>query len=56
MAGAALQRSKKSIPPQATTLSPYRVIRKPEGVRNHFQNARSPIMVLVDHGSSGGGT
>lgn len=55
MAGAALQRSRKSMPPQATTFKPYNVIRKPGIVRNHFQKAFSPMTVEVVHGSLGGG-
>lgn len=55
MAGAALQSSRNSIPPHATTLSPYRVMTKPEGVRNHFQNALRPITKERFHGSFGGG-
>jgi hypothetical protein len=55
MAGAALQRSKKSMPPQATTFRPYMVMRKPAGVRNHFQNALRPMAVALVQGIFGGG-
>lgn len=55
MAGAALQRSRKSMPPHATTFSPYNVMRKPGMVRNHFQKALSPMAVDVVQGSFGGG-
>jgi hypothetical protein len=56
MAGAALQRSKNSIPPHATTLRPYKVMRKPDGVRNHFQNPFAPMTKDRFQGSFGGGT
>jgi hypothetical protein len=54
MAGAALQRSKNNIPPQATTLRPYIVIKKPEGVIKNFQNAAKPIAAEVVHFCLGG--
>lgn len=56
IAGAALQSNKKSMPPQATTFKPYKVMTKPMGVRNHFQKAFRAITVDVVHGSFGGGT
>lgn len=56
MAGAALQSRRKSMPPQATTFKPYRVMRKPLGVRNHLQKPRKPIANDCFHGNLGGGT
>jgi hypothetical protein len=50
MAGAALQRRRKSMPPQATTLSPYSVIRIPSGVRSHCQRSKA-LRVLLRDGS-----
>ena len=55
MAGAALQSSRKSIPPQATTLRPYTVIKNPGMVRNHFQKPFSPMTKDCVHGNLGGG-
>jgi hypothetical protein len=55
MAGAALQRSKNSMPPHATTFRLYRVMRKPDGVRNHFQNPFRPMTKERFQGSLGGG-
>jgi hypothetical protein len=56
MAGAALQSKRKSMPPHATTFKPYSVMRKPDGVQNHFQNAFVPITNERFQGSFGGGT
>ena len=41
------------MPPHATTLRAYTVTRNPKGVRNHFQKARSPMMVDLVHGILG---
>ena len=56
MAGAALQRRRNNMPPHATTLRPYNVMKKPTGVRNHFQKLLRPIAKACVHGSLGGGT
>jgi hypothetical protein len=48
MAGAALQSKRKSMPPHATTLRAYTVMRKPGIVRR-------PIAKDFFHGSLGGG-
>lgn len=56
MAGAALHSSRNNMPPHATTLRPYNVIRNPGMVRNHFQNAFIPMTNDVVHGTLGGGT
>ena len=56
MAGDALQSSRNNIPPHATTLRPYRVMRKPEGVQNHFQDPLRPMTNDRFQGSFGGGT
>jgi len=55
MAGAALQRSRKSMPPQATTLRPYSVMRNPGMVMTHLEKALRPITVDVFQGTFGGG-
>jgi hypothetical protein len=55
MAGAALQSKRKSMPPHATTLRAYTVMRKPGIVRNHFQKPLRPIAKDFFHGSLGGG-
>ncbi len=47
-------RSRNSIPPQATTLRPYRTIRKPRGVMVNFQKALSPILVASPQVCLGG--
>jgi hypothetical protein len=56
IAGAALQRSRNSMPPHATTFSPYIVMRKPDGVKNHFQKPFMPMTKERVQGSFGGGT
>jgi hypothetical protein len=43
------------MPPHATTLSAYTVMRKPGIVRNHFQKLLRPIAKDCVHGSLGGG-
>lgn len=48
MAGAALQRRRKSIPPQAPTLSPYSVIRILSGVLSHCQRSKALRILLRD--------
>lgn len=49
MAGAALRIRKKSMAPQATTLRPYRVMRKPIGVLKKRQKATSPVAIVCFH-------
>jgi hypothetical protein len=44
------------MPPQATTLRPYTVIRNPGMVRNHFQKPFRPITNDFVQGNLGGGT
>lgn len=55
MAGEALHRRRKSIPPHATTLRPYTNMAKPRGVIHHLENATKPILKEVLKGSLGGG-
>lgn len=43
------------MPPHAMTFSAYIVTRKPKGVMDHFQKARSPTIVDLVHGILGAG-
>lgn len=56
IAGEALQRRRKSMPPHATTFNPYSVMRKPEGVMAHFEKPLKPIANERFQGSLGGDT
>lgn len=49
MAGAAFKIKKNSMAPQATTLRPYRVMRKPVGVLKKRQKATRPVMMVCFH-------
>lgn len=40
---------KKSMAPQATTLRPYKVMRKPVGVLKKRQKATRPVMIVCFH-------
>jgi len=49
-----LQSSRKSMPPQATTLRPYTVQKKPQKVVKNFQKSFRPWTVASCQGNFGG--
>lgn len=54
IAGAALQMRRKSMPPQAITLSPYIVVNIPRGVLSQFQKHFNPVLTVLGDAPSVG--